>query len=59
MCGIKTPQQDFALKMQGGLMREGGGGGGGWGGVVFAEHYGTHSSIALKFYNLPLLYMYY
>ena len=52
MCGIKTPQQDFALKMQGGLMREGGG-------VVFAEHYGTHSSIALKFYNLPLSYMYY
>ena len=26
MYGIKTPQQDFALKMQGGLMREGGGG---------------------------------
>ena len=26
MCGIKIPQQDFALKMQGGggLMREGG-----------------------------------
>ena len=24
MRGIKIPQQDFALKMQGGLMREGG-----------------------------------
>ena len=24
MCGIKIPQQDFALKMPGGLMREGG-----------------------------------
>ena len=24
MHGIKTPQQDFALKMQGGLMRDGG-----------------------------------
>ena len=23
MCGIKIPQQDFVLKMQGGLMREG------------------------------------
>ena len=22
MCGIKIPQQDFVLKMQGGLMRE-------------------------------------
>ena len=29
MRGIKIPLQDFALKMQGGLMREGGGGGGG------------------------------
>ena len=29
MRGIKIPQQDFALKMQGRLMREGGGGGGG------------------------------
>ena len=29
MCGIKIPQQDFALKMQGGFMRKGGGGGGG------------------------------
>ena len=29
---IKIPQYKFALKMQGGLMREGGGGGGGeWG----------------------------
>ena len=26
MCGIKMPQQDFVLKTQGGLMREGGGG---------------------------------
>ena len=26
MRGIKIPQQDFALKMPGGLMREGGGG---------------------------------
>ena len=25
MHGIKVPQQDFALKRQGGLMREGGG----------------------------------
>ena len=24
MCRIKIPQHDFALKMQGGLMREGG-----------------------------------
>ena len=32
MCGIKIPQQDFALKMPGGLMHEGG---------VFAGHYGT------------------
>ena len=24
MCGIKIPLQDFALKMQGGLMRKGG-----------------------------------
>ena len=29
MRGIKIPQQDFELKMPGGLMREGGGGGGG------------------------------
>ena len=36
MRGIKIPQQDFALKMLGGLMREWGGGGG-----VFAGHYGT------------------
>ena len=27
MRGIKIPQQDFALKIQGGLMGEGGGGG--------------------------------
>ena len=31
MRGIKIPQQEFALKMQGGLMRGGGGGGGGGG----------------------------
>ena len=31
MRGIKIPLHDFALKMQGGLMREGG---------VFAGHYG-------------------
>ena len=37
MRGIKIPQQDFVLKMPGGLMREGGGGGGGG---VFAGHYG-------------------
>ena len=39
MRGIKIPQQDFALKMQGGLMREGRGGG--WGGI-FAGHYGIY-----------------
>ena len=33
MRGIKIPQQDFVLKMPGGLMREGGGG-------IFAGHYG-------------------
>ena len=38
MRGIKIPQQDFALKMLGGLMREGGRG---RGGGVFAGHYGT------------------
>ena len=32
MRGIKIPQQDFALKMPGGLMREGG---------LFAGHYGN------------------
>ena len=31
---IKIPQYEFALKMQGGLMREGRG--------VFAGHYGTY-----------------
>ena len=30
MRGIKIPQQDFALRMSGGLMHEGGGGGGGY-----------------------------
>ena len=34
MRGIKTPQQDFALKMQGGLCVRGG---------IFAGHYGTVS----------------
>ena len=34
MRGIKIPLYKFALKMQGGLMREEGGGG------VFAGHYG-------------------
>ena len=34
MRGIKIPQQEFALKMQGELMREGGGGGGGGGGRI-------------------------
>ena len=34
---IKIPQQDFVLKMQRGLMREGGGG-------VFAGHYGNFIS---------------
>ena len=33
MRGMKIPQQDFALKMPGGLMREGG---------VFAGHYGRY-----------------
>ena len=36
MRGIKTPLQNFALKMQGRLMREGG---------VFAGHYGTYGRI--------------
>ena len=31
MRGIKTPQQDFGLKMQGSLCARGGGGGGGGG----------------------------
>ena len=39
MRGMKIPPQDFALKMQGGLMCEGRGGGG-----VFAEHYGIRLS---------------
>ena len=41
MHGIKIPQQDFRLKMQGGeLMREGAGGGGGggeFGGLILSE----------------------
>ena len=36
MRGIKIPLHDFALKMQGGLMREGRG--------VFAGHYGIYIS---------------
>ena len=36
MRGIKIPQQDFALKMQGGLCARGGGG------SVFAGHYGIY-----------------
>ena len=36
MCGIKVPQQEFVLKMQGGAYARGGGGEGG----VFAGHYG-------------------
>ena len=40
MSGIKIPQQEFALKMQGGLMREGGG--------VFAGHYGNPTTSANK-----------
>ena len=41
MCGIKILQQDFVLKMQGGLMHDGGGGGGGEGWGLFAGHYST------------------
>ena len=40
MRGIKIPQQDFALKMPGGLMREGGG--------LFAGHYGIIYNIVLS-----------
>jgi len=36
---IKIPQQDFALKRQGGLCARGGEGG------VFAGHYGTYTAI--------------
>ena len=36
MRGIKIPQQEFALKMQEGLMREGG---------VFAGHYGIQQNM--------------
>ena len=40
MCGIKIPQQDFVLKMQGGgLMREGRGGGGGGGRICGTLRY--------------------
>ena len=41
LCGMKIPQYEFVLKMQGGLCARGGGGGGG----VFAGHYGiTHTT---------------
>ena len=36
MRGIKIPQHEFALKMQGRLMREGG--------VIFAGHYGISTA---------------
>ena len=39
MRGIKIPQQNFTLKMPGGLMREGGGGGGEDTGIC--GHYGS------------------
>ena len=39
MRGIKIPQYEFALKMQGGLMREGGGGGGGGGRICGTLRY--------------------
>ena len=39
MCGIKIPQQDFALKMQGGLMHEGG---------CICGHYGTSFGFKIK-----------
>ena len=39
MRGIKIPQQDFALKMPGGLMREGG---------IFARHYGTNKANSVQ-----------
>ena len=51
MRGIKIPLQDFALKMQGVLMREGGGG-------VFAGHYGTcipYNNLAGQFLYLRQL----
>ena len=38
MRGIKTPQQDFTLKMPGGLCARGG---------VFAGHYGIYNDIAM------------
>ena len=43
MRGIKTPQQDFRLKMPGG----GGGGGLCARGGVFAGHYGIYNDIAM------------
>ena len=38
MCGIKIPLQDFALKVQAGLMYEG---------DVFAGHYGTYQALTM------------
>ena len=38
MCGIKIPLQDFVLKMQGGLMREGG---------IFGGQYGIYTIASL------------
>ena len=45
MCGIIIPLQDFALKMQGGLMREGG--------SVFVGHYGTSVTQIRDFNRYP------
>ena len=42
MCGTKIPQQDFALKVQGGLMRKGG---------IFAGHYSKCQFIRHDFKN--------
>ena len=39
MCGIKIPQQDFVLKMQGGLMCEG---------SVFLGHYSKCNVVVVK-----------
>ena len=49
MHGIKIPQQDFALKMQGAYVRGGGGGG------VFAGHYGTCSSRTTQHMKMGLI----
>ena len=44
MRGIEIPQYEFALKMQGELMREGG---------VFAGHYGNCYCINMAMYGVP------